>query len=242
MLRATAACHFSPVCQNSYLRTRRFSEATFRTSATTNHWKNTAIRDFTNIFRACWTPCYWLCTPVDLLAPDSTHMLIFLLLTWLLCDSSLQLYILSEVRLLNFLRQQMLQYSLPRLSIKWTSVTLMVPDHETSTNLSCSILVSQHDWRCSSKPCCDMFGGNSLLIYTFHCCWEMIHPKVWTLTIPNEAFRKWRWGEIPQRKHPYQTWPILIPCVWQIGILTNINSPKWLEIELKKGWTISKWY
>ena len=104
MLRATAACHFSPVCQNSYLRTRRFSEATFRTSATTNHWKNTAIRDFTNIFRACWTPCYWLCTPVDLLAPDSTHMLIFLLLTWLLCDSSLQLYILSEVRLLNFLR------------------------------------------------------------------------------------------------------------------------------------------
>ena len=104
MLRATAACHFWPVCQNSYLRTRRFSEATFRTSATTNHWKNTAIRDFTNIFRACWTPCYWLCTPVDLLAPDSTHMLIFLLLTWLLCDSSLQLYILSEVRLLNFLR------------------------------------------------------------------------------------------------------------------------------------------
>ena len=104
VLRATAACHFSPVCQNSHLRTRRFSEATFRTSATTNHWKNTAIRDFTNIFRACWTPCYWLCTPVDLLAPDSTHMLIFLLLTWLLCDSSLQLYILSEVRLLNFLR------------------------------------------------------------------------------------------------------------------------------------------
>ena len=27
VLRATAACHFSPVCQNSYLRTRRFSEA-----------------------------------------------------------------------------------------------------------------------------------------------------------------------------------------------------------------------
>jgi len=31
-------------------------------------------------------------------------MLIFLLLTWLLCDSAFQLYILSEVRLLNFLR------------------------------------------------------------------------------------------------------------------------------------------
>ena len=53
VLRATAACHFSPVCQNSYLRTRRFSEPTFRTSGTTNHWKNTAIRDVPNIFRAC---------------------------------------------------------------------------------------------------------------------------------------------------------------------------------------------
>ena len=38
---------------NSYLRTRRFSEATFRTSGTTNHWENTAIRDFPNIFGAC---------------------------------------------------------------------------------------------------------------------------------------------------------------------------------------------
>ena len=105
VLRATAACHFSPVCQNCYLRTRRFSEATFRTSGTTTHWKNTAIRDVTNIWRACWTPGYWLYAHVDLLATDSTRMLIFLLLTWLLCDSAFQLYILSEVRLLNFLRQ-----------------------------------------------------------------------------------------------------------------------------------------
>ena len=34
---------------NSYLRTRRFSEATFRTSGTTNHWKNTAILGVANI-------------------------------------------------------------------------------------------------------------------------------------------------------------------------------------------------
>ena len=53
VLFATAACHFSPVCQNSYLRTRCFSEATFRTSGTTNHWKNTAIRDVPNIFCTC---------------------------------------------------------------------------------------------------------------------------------------------------------------------------------------------
>ena len=55
---------------NSYLRTRRFSEATFRTSETTNHWKNTAIRDVPNISRtctcflltlhACWSSFCWL--------------------------------------------------------------------------------------------------------------------------------------------------------------------------------------
>ena len=65
VLRATAACHFSPAGQNSYIRTRRFSEATFRTSGTTTHWKNTAIRDVSNIWRACWTPCYWLYTHVS---------------------------------------------------------------------------------------------------------------------------------------------------------------------------------
>ena len=55
---------------NSYLLTRRFSEATFRTSGTTNHWENTAVRDFPNIWRmwifflvtllACWSSFCWL--------------------------------------------------------------------------------------------------------------------------------------------------------------------------------------
>ena len=55
---------------NSYLRTRRFSEPTFGTSGSTIHWENTAIRGFTNIFRACtfflvtrhasWSPFCWL--------------------------------------------------------------------------------------------------------------------------------------------------------------------------------------
>ena len=55
---------------NGYLRTRRFSEATFRTSGTTNHWKNTAILGVANISRtctcflltlhACWSPFCWL--------------------------------------------------------------------------------------------------------------------------------------------------------------------------------------
>ena len=56
--------------RNSYLRTRRFSEPTFRTSGTTIHWENTAIRDVPNIFRACtfflvtlhagWSSFCWL--------------------------------------------------------------------------------------------------------------------------------------------------------------------------------------
>ena len=38
-----------PIC----LRTRRFSEPTFRPSGTTNHWKNTVNRDFPTFSRIC---------------------------------------------------------------------------------------------------------------------------------------------------------------------------------------------
>ena len=69
-----AFCHsgvpFFACLRNSHLRTRRFSEPTFRTAGTTNHWKNTAIRDVPNIFRACtfflvtlhacWSSFCWL--------------------------------------------------------------------------------------------------------------------------------------------------------------------------------------
>ena len=50
--------------------------------------KNTAIRDVSNLWRACWTPCYWFYTHVDLLATESTRMLIFLLLILHTCWSS----------------------------------------------------------------------------------------------------------------------------------------------------------
>ena len=36
-----------------WLRTRRFSEPTFRPSGATNHWKNTVIRDFPTFSRTC---------------------------------------------------------------------------------------------------------------------------------------------------------------------------------------------
>ena len=42
---------FSPL--TTWLRTRRFNEPTFRLTRHTNHWKNTAFRDFSNIWRGC---------------------------------------------------------------------------------------------------------------------------------------------------------------------------------------------
>ena len=69
----------------SWLRTRRFSEPTFRPSGATNHWKNTVNRDFPTFSRIC-----------------IFFLLIFSLLT--LLTSAFQLSILSEVSLLNFLR------------------------------------------------------------------------------------------------------------------------------------------
>ena len=69
----------------SWLRTRRFSEPTFRPSGATNHWKNTVGRDFP-IFSRIYL----------------FFLLIFSLLT--LLTSAFQLSILSEVSLLNFLR------------------------------------------------------------------------------------------------------------------------------------------
>ena len=72
----------------SWLRTRRFSEPTFRPSGATNHWKNTVNRDFPTFSRIC-----------------IFFLLIFSLLT--LLTSAFQLSILSEVSLLNFLRLHM---------------------------------------------------------------------------------------------------------------------------------------
>ena len=84
----------------SCLRTRRFSEPTFRPSGATNHWKNTVNRDFPTFSRIC-----------------IFFLLIFSLLT--LLTSAFQLSILSEVSLLNFLR---LSHDYP---IIWTINTIM---------------------------------------------------------------------------------------------------------------------
>ena len=77
--------HFFMSHLASWLRTRRFSEPTFRPSGATNHWKNTVNRDFSTFSRIC-----------------IFFLLILSLLT--LLTSAFQLSILSEVSLLNFLR------------------------------------------------------------------------------------------------------------------------------------------
>ena len=80
----------------SWLRTRRFSEPTFRPSWATNHWKNTVFRDFPTFSRIC---IFFLLTLSLLLF----FLLIFLFSLPLPC-SAFHLSILSEVWLLNFLR------------------------------------------------------------------------------------------------------------------------------------------
>ena len=80
----------------SWLRTRRFSEPTFRPSGATNHWKNTVFRDFPTFSRTC---IFFLLIFSLLIF----SLLIFLFSVPLPC-SAFHLSILSEVWLLNFLR------------------------------------------------------------------------------------------------------------------------------------------
>ena len=96
VLRATTACNFSSLLWPSWLRTRRFSEPTFRPSGATNHWKNTVNRDFPTFSRIS---IFFLLTLSLLLF----SLLIFLFSLPLPC-SAFHLSILSEVWLLNFLR------------------------------------------------------------------------------------------------------------------------------------------
>ena len=86
----------------SYLRTRRFSEVTFRPSRHTKPWKTQHFATSLT-FRAIVASFYWLsCNCIFFLL---TLLLLCFFIFWL-CYSALlfQLSILSEVRLLNFLR------------------------------------------------------------------------------------------------------------------------------------------
>ena len=104
VLRATTACTFLSLMTHpaSWLRTRRFSEPTFRPSWATNHWKNTVFRDFPTFSRIC---IFFFLTLSLLLF----SLLIFLFSLPLPC-SAFHLSILSEVWLLNFLRLTLIRH------------------------------------------------------------------------------------------------------------------------------------
>ena len=85
----------------SWLRTRRFSEPTFRPSGAPNHWKNRVFRDFPTFSRIS---IFFLLTLSLLLF----FLLIFLFSLPLPC-SAFHLSLLSEVWLLNFLRSYQLR-------------------------------------------------------------------------------------------------------------------------------------
>ena len=55
------------------LRTRRFSEPTFRPSGATNHWKNTVFRDFPT-FSRIWASFFWLFLFYSSLLSDSSRL------------------------------------------------------------------------------------------------------------------------------------------------------------------------
>ena len=76
VLFATAACNFWFLLWAHDLRTRRFNRPTFGLTRHTNHWKNTAFRDFSNIWRGC---IFFLLTfaLLHLLSADLTTLLCF---------------------------------------------------------------------------------------------------------------------------------------------------------------------
>ena len=80
----------------SWLRTRRFSEPTFRPSGAPNHWKNTVFCDFPTFSRIC---IFFILTLSLLL-----FSLLICLFSLPLPCSAFHLSILSEVWLLNFIR------------------------------------------------------------------------------------------------------------------------------------------
>ena len=67
--------------RNANLRTRRFNRPTFRLTRPTDHWKNTAFRDFSNISRVCifFHRTVWLLhlLSTDLTSTDLTALLLF---------------------------------------------------------------------------------------------------------------------------------------------------------------------
>ena len=158
----------------SCLRTRRFSEPTFRPSGATNHWKNTVNRDFPTFSRIC-----------------IFFLLIFSLLT--LLTSAFQLSILSEVSLLNFLRLfHIFPYVPMNLSFFFQPCNILDILAEGEPGNPCFVLVKS---RVNPHFCCatslrfrvgpSALGhpGPTLGVYGPRCSWwptSAVDPRGWS--------------------------------------------------------------
>ena len=156
----------------SWLRTRRFSEPTFRPSWATNHWKNTVFRDFPTFSRIF-----------------IFFLLILSLLT--LLTSAFQLSILSEVSLLNFLRQLhyitldytnyiTLQYTtlqFTTLHCATTTATATTALHHT-TSSSCGWGNHCNHRSHSKKDNCDHLSVHQWVCSAIHASQQLTSPIV----------------------------------------------------------------
>ena len=122
----------------SWLRTRRFSEPTFRPSGATNHWKNTVFCDFPTFSRIC---IFFLLTLSLLIF----SLLIFLFSLPLPC-SAFHLSILSEVWLLNFLRWLHLigVFNAIRYYCHWVWLNITEYHHVTSCHIVSPAVTSSY--------------------------------------------------------------------------------------------------
>ena len=74
----------------TWLRNRRFNEPTFRLTRHTNHWKNTAFRDFSNIWRG-WIFFLLTFALLHLLSSDSTFLWLYFIYLLFICFSTLHI-------------------------------------------------------------------------------------------------------------------------------------------------------
>ena len=109
----------------TWLRTRRFNEPTFRLTRRTNHWKNTAFRDFSNIWRGC---IFFLLTfaQLHLLSSDftSSHLL-FICFSTLHIVGSLLFKLPSIINIYSTISLSLLQY----IYILYTTRYNLVHEH-----------------------------------------------------------------------------------------------------------------
>ena len=142
----------------SWLRTRRFSEPTFRPSGAPNHWKNTVFHDFPTFSRIC---IFFLLT---------LSLLIFSLLIFLFSlpppCSAFHLSILSEVWLLNFLRIDYFTFLKMLLSAR-DIIRFFSNQWHNDWHILCSVFfVIPFPYYTTSKqnyltcPCSDSFWSN----------------------------------------------------------------------------------